>query len=215
MLAKDTHPEQALITREEQRQILDILKHNGKHHGFIATAQRHPLAGLVVCHECRSTCYSTTGSRGKQLGRNRYWQCKNWRLRSCNQKKMIRAEVIEEALITALVKEAKAINHYAQAPDKQSEPEEIRKLREEIDYYKNAPGTKAEGILKELEMELASALEELAPREIVSIDLIQAYQDENYWKQLTPEEKKTIYPALTKEIRVQDGKVIGITIAIP
>ncbi|MFN6453089.1 MAG: zinc ribbon domain-containing protein [Nostoc sp. EfeVER01] len=61
------------------------------HRGYGTTALKYPLSGLIFCGECRSACYSVTGSRGRNLpGLNYYFQCKNWRLRACSQKQMVR-----------------------------------------------------------------------------------------------------------------------------
>ena len=64
----NTHPDQALITSDEARQIEEIISHNKQVRGFGSTALKYPLSGLIFCGECRSSCYSMTGSRGKNTG---------------------------------------------------------------------------------------------------------------------------------------------------
>ncbi|ALF55719.1 hypothetical protein ACX27_27305 [Nostoc piscinale CENA21] len=84
----NTHPDQAILTELQLQEIEQMLTHNRQVRGYGQKGQKYPLSGLVFCGECRSSCYSCKGSRGKnQPGYNYYFQCKNWRVRSCNQKK--------------------------------------------------------------------------------------------------------------------------------
>lgn len=212
MLAKDTH-EDVLMSHSDQEQIRQILEHNRSHHGYRVNQQRHPLAGLVVCGECRATCYSVSGNRGKQPGLNYYWQCKNWRARACSQKKMIRVEIVEQAAIAALVAAASSVDKFARSPKPKTESPEIQRIREEIDYYKNAPGQKAKGLIAQLEMEL-EALQQSLPETEIDSNLIQAYQSPKYWKKLTVEQRQMLYPALISEIKVKEGEVKNIELKI-
>jgi len=51
---------QPLITSAEAQEIESILQLNRSHRGY-SGKMKYPLSGLVVCGECRSTCYTTTG----------------------------------------------------------------------------------------------------------------------------------------------------------
>ena len=64
------------------------LSDNRQRRGYGSTALKYPLPGLVICAECRSTCYSQPAvmnySRAKRLGipkvYHHYFQYKNWRV---------------------------------------------------------------------------------------------------------------------------------------
>jgi site-specific DNA recombinase len=222
----NTHPNQRIVSDEEGRRIEAILQHNQRVRGFGSTALRYPLSGLVFCGECRSSCYSLTGQnnyhRAKRLGlepeMNYYFQCKNWRMRSCNQKSAVRMENAEAAVIEALVNRAETISATAEVTEEQIDPPELQSLKVELAYYLNAPGSRAEAIVADLKQQIdayrhkrqaSTALEE-TQRDL----LLQSFRDRDYWASLTPEEKRDLYRVLVDRVIVKDGQVDRVDLRV-
>lgn len=107
----NTHPEERLISDGESESIDTILRLNRQHRGYGAESKpKYPLSGLVYCAECRRAMYAISGSRGTTLpGRNYYYQCSRWRSRDCGNKRTIRMEICEWAVIDALCQSAEQV----------------------------------------------------------------------------------------------------------
>jgi site-specific DNA recombinase len=222
----NTHPDHRLITDEEAQQIEAVLSHNKQVRGFGSTALKYPLSGLVFCGECRSACYSLTGQnnyhRAKRLGiapeMNYYFQCKNWKLRACQQKTLIRMEVAEAAVIDTLIQRAEAIALLAEQPVDAVDPPELQALKAELAYYQQAPGNRADGIVTDLRRQIEEfryrqttvGQQELANREL----LLQVFGDRLYWKTLSDAEKQHIYRALVERVVMKDGQVVSVVLKV-
>lgn len=222
----NTHPDHRLISDEEAQQIEAILAHNYRVKGFGSTALKYPLSGLVFCGECRSACYSLTGQnnyhRAKRLGipleMNYYFQCKNWRLRACQQKTTIRMEVAESAVIDALIARAESITTIAEQPVDAVDSPELQALKAELAYYEQAPGNRAVGIMADLRRQIDEfrhqhsviGQQQLANREL----LLEAFGDRLYWQTLPDEEKRDIYRALVDRITVRNGQVVDVALKV-
>lgn len=223
---RDTHPDQRLISDEEATQIEAILAHNKQVRGYGTTAQKYPLSGLVYCAECRSACYSMTGQnnyhRAKRLGipieRNYYFQCKNWRLRACGQKKTIRMEKAEAAVVKALVQRAEKLAVIADNPLEQVETPELRALREELAYYEKAPGDRAKGIVEDLRAQI----QQLQAQQSQQVEnwsenrelLCEIFSDTGYWDSLSDAEKREIYRAFVVSVWVKEGQVERVELRV-
>ncbi|WP_198806932.1 fdxN element excision recombinase XisF [Leptolyngbya sp. BL0902] len=222
----NTHPDQRIVSDEEARRIEAILQHNQQVRGFGSTALRYPLSGLVFCGECRGSCYSLTGQnnyhRAKRLGlepeMNYYFQCKNWRTRSCNQKSAVRMENAEAAVIEALVNRAETISATAEVTEEQIDPPGLQALKAELAYYLNAPGSRAEAIVADLKQQIeAYRYNQQASTSLSSEQrdlLLQTFSDPLYWKTLTPEQKRELYRALVERVIVKDGQVERVDLRV-
>jgi DNA invertase Pin-like site-specific DNA recombinase len=223
---RDTHPDQRLISNEEVTRIEGILAHNKRVRGYGTTAQKYPLSGLVYCAECRSACYSMTGHnnyhRAKRLGippeKNYYFQCKNWRLRACGQKSLVRMEKAEAAVVEALMKRANNLATIADNPPEQIESPELRALREELTYYENAPGDRAKSIVEDLRAQIQQ-LQAQQSQQVESWSesrelLCEIFRDPGYWDSLSDEEKREIYRALVVAIWVKAGQVERVELRV-
>jgi len=222
----NTHPDQRLITDEEAQQVEEILARNKKVRGYGSTALRYPLSGLVFCGACRSSCYSLTGQknyhRAKRLGippeLNYYFQCKNWRLRACQQKTLIRMEVAEAAVIEALIARTEAIATVAEQPSNAVDPPELQALKAELTYYQQAPGNRAAAIVVDLQQQIDQfnrqkqtvSQQHSENREL----LLKVFGDRSYWKTLLEEEKLEIYRALVDRVVIRDGQVERVDLKV-
>lgn len=206
----DTHPDQVLLNRQQIKEIEDILQQNRDRRGYGCTAQKYPLSGLVFCGECRSSCYSLKGNRGKTPGYNHYFQCKNWRTRSCSQKQVVRMELIESAVVAALTQKNNEIAAYADTAPTAQEPQELRELRQRLDgLSKLGYDPDIEEAKAKLQRRINDFVQGMCDRTFTDskIDMLKSFPDPMYWETLPDEEKLIIYRALVDRVLVRDGLV--------
>lgn len=221
----DTHPDQRIMTKEEGETIEKTIKDNYRFKGFGSTALKYPLSGLIFCGECRSSCYSVTGAksyhRAKRLGikseLNYYFQCKNWRMRACCQKKLIRMEKVEAAVIETLNQKARDLNTIAEASREEIDPPEIQALKIELMYYENAPGNLAGPIISALKQKIFAYYQELQLSSLITESqrqlLTNVFTDPLYWETLEDKERRNIYRTLINRVVIEEGEVIKIELA--
>ncbi len=99
----NTHPDQTLLTSEQVAAIGAILAKNNKERKAPFPSRKCALSGLVYCANCRGGAYLQMGTRGKTEGYNYYYQCSNATQKACSNKKCVRIEKIEDAVVKALV----------------------------------------------------------------------------------------------------------------
>lgn len=215
----NTHPEQRLISDEEYRAIEAIISHNARVKGYGSTALKHPLSGLVYCGECRAACYSCSGNRGKSPGYNYYFQCKNWRDRSCSNKQMIRMEVVEEAVIAALVKRADAIATLAQSPEDTPEPPELQQLKSQLEGLERLGYNPVlDEAKRQLQCQIQNFKEKLKSQtqqqEATRDSLLWAFGETELWKNLGDEDKKRAYRMFVERVTIKSGQVISVELRV-
>lgn len=98
----DTHPHARLISEEEFAQIEHLLSSNKQLANLGGDKSKYPFSGLVKCACCKGAAYSVQGNWGK-VNHSRYYQCFNYSLKSCSNKKLVRLSKIENAAYKALV----------------------------------------------------------------------------------------------------------------
>lgn len=209
-----------LISEAEFREIEEILAYNRQHRGYGSTALKFPASGLVFCGECRSACYSLSGQRGKQPGRNYYYQCKNWTQRACSQKSTIRMELVEEAIVLSLTTRAEQLADRAMLSDRQDEPLELRELRSQLQQLWQIPNPhhSIQIAIKDLEVQIqnflvrASNIEDLqqSDRDL----LVQMFSDRQVFEPLTVEEKQVYYRQFVDRVIVKDGAVQTVDLKV-
>ncbi|MBD2386049.1 fdxN element excision recombinase XisF [Cylindrospermum sp. FACHB-282] len=228
----DTHPKHRLISDGEFKEIESILAHNKKVRGYGSTALKYPCSGLVFCAECRGACYSLNGAKNyhkaKRLDiaieRNYYFQCKNWGSRACNQKTIIRMEVVEAAVIDTLVKKAAQIANIAQTSESLAEPEtpEIQKLRSQMLQLQQAnsisPNPAIQGAIAQIENQITQlrySLSQNRQANTVSHEvLLWAFSDPELWKNASDEDKKRVYRELVEAVVIRDGQVVEVKLNV-
>ena len=212
----DTHPEQRLITDEESREIQKILDHNRSVRGWGFRALRYPLSGLIFCAGCGGNCYSlTSGARGLENKKRDYYyfQCKNYRMDACSNKKSIRMDAAEEAVVAALTAKAQEIANLAATPTEPTEPLELKELRSQIAALETIPGRNS--AIEQAKVELRLQIDAIA-RETKSISaqssenrdlLVMSARQPGFWNELESDQKKRFYQALIDRVVVKDGLV--------
>lgn len=216
----DTHPEHRLITDLEARRIEEILKQNRLIRGYGTSALKYPLSGLIYCGECRSACYSLKGSRGKnQPGYNYYFQCKNWRVRACKNKQMVRMEVAEQHVIAHLIQRAQAIAEYASIPPEQIESPQLQQLRSQLAGLEQLGQNPAiEAAKNDVRQQIKAELAKSQQQEVIDVAtqelLLKTFTDPEYWQQLSDADKRQIYRDLVGRVIVRDGQVEKVELRV-
>lgn len=217
----NTHLDQAILSESQVREIENQLRHNLQVRGYGQKGQKYPLSGLVFCGECRSSCYSVKAGRGRNTpGYNYYFQCKNWRVRSCSQKMMVQMHVIEEHAIAELVKTASKIADIACEPENISESPEIAELKKQLAIIQSAGDNPALDIAKSA---IAAQIEALQIQQNAHNDksdanrdlLLWAFSDPDCWHNtVTNDQKIVVYRNLIERITIKDGKVESVKLKV-
>jgi len=214
------HPDHRLMTEEEYRQIEEILDWNGSHGGYSFRSEIiHPLSGLVYCGECGGRCRVTNFILRTDRSIKKFsYQCSNYHLKACTQKRSVREYLIEESIVTALLARADAIAQIAQTPDRVIESPELQALKAELEFYQQAPGNRAAAIIADLQNQIDTfRLNEanISQQEAMSRELLlQGLGDRLFWMTLPDEEKQQVYRALVKRVTLQDGQIQAVTLKV-
>ena len=201
-----------LLNQEEYEEIELIMAKNRQQRGY-TKKQTHPLSGLVVCAECGGSCYSSvSGLSAKRTKKYSYYRCKNAKVRACSNVEGVSEELIESAVISALIEKAAEIASMVEQADKPEESIEERQLKEQIATIQ-ALGNNY--VLQEAIAKLESQLRVIQSKASQEIpdshkELILAFREESYWKSLQVEEKITIYRKLVRSVLVLKGLVVKV-----
>lgn len=216
----NTHTDQCLITPLQILEIERILSKNRQVRGYGHTGQKYPLSGLMFCGECRSACYSLKCGRGKnQPGYNYYFQCKNWRVRSCKQKSVVQMGKAENAVILELTKLAEKIADLSQAPDVEIETPEIKSLKNQLAGLSELGSNPA---IEKAKQEIRNQIQGLKIRHnshnsqsAINKDLLLwTFSDPSCWHKMSSEEKARIFRNLVEKVIVRNGEVEEIILKI-
>ena len=209
----DTHQEDRLITDADYKELDNIFNWNKDHHGFNNESKViHPLSGLVYCGECgRSHRVMGSLSRDK-ITKIYYYQCQNYGVRACDQKTTIRHCLVEEIAIACLIQRAEQIADIAAAPLEDSEPLELRELKNQLAALETLSYNVAIAQAKEqIKTQIRNIQYQSTKSSEVDNDLrallITTFSDRLYFETLQPTEKRLIYRALIDQIIVKDGLV--------
>ncbi|MFN4833191.1 MAG: fdxN element excision recombinase XisF [Pseudanabaena sp.] len=216
----DTHPDDKLISDYEYRELEDIFNWNKIHHGF-DNSQRvtHVLTGLVYCGECGRSHRIMGSLQRDKVTKLYYYQCQNYAIRACGQKKTIRDIAVEQAAISALVQRAESIAQIAELPAQIAEPLELRELRGQLATLENMAANPAiaqaileiRGQINKMQFGLTVGVQ--VDSELRSV-LLETFQNPSFFATLPDSDKKTIYRALIARVVVKDGEVVGVELKI-
>lgn len=216
----DTHPEDRLISEADYREIDDIFAWNKDHHGF-NNSQRiiHPLSGLVYCGECGRSHRVMGSLQRDKVTKFYYYQCQNYAIRACGQKRTIRDIAVEKFAIAALVQRAEQLAQLAQVPAQIVEPLELRELRGQLATLESMAANPAiaqaileiKGQINKMQYGLTVGAK--VDSELKSV-LVETFQNSSFFETLLEQDKKAIYRALIDRIVVLGGEVISVELKI-
>jgi hypothetical protein len=212
----DTHADQRLITDEEFQEIQAILKSNARQVG--APEATFYLTGLVVCDRCGHKCVL------KRSPHYQYYGCRNSTI-GCNNRKCIRIEKIDEAIINQLVFRA---NELLVATDELQEaslePTELKLLKEQLkELEKILQMNPKNDIFKKTKYDLIKEIESRSSQ-VNGENFIQATarqiircpeaKKKTFWYTLTQEERDVIYDKLIRKVAILDGVIVSVNLTI-
>jgi site-specific DNA recombinase len=217
----DTHPDAVLISPEEDLEIKELLEHNKRVRGYGKTALKYPLSGLVYCAACRGSCYSCKGRVKTNVSNyyNYYFQCNRWRDRSCTNKKMIRMELVETAVIEVLANAAKSIADRAMQPEVKIDPPQLRLAKEQLAQLegmaKNAIINDAIAKLKVEIIELKLSIKTPDSPNLEELELLEkSLGCQEFWHSIGDKEKQIVYRRLVDKVLVDSGKVVSVSLKV-
>lgn len=217
----NTHPDQILLTDGEYQELENRIAHNAKTWAFHLVRdknKRKPLSGLVRCGKCEGRMHSvgTKNRNGVYLG---YYQCRNYAIGTCDQKKTIRSDRLEKAVIEALTQKAEQI---IDSPDdlvKLPDSAELLELREQLKGL-NALGNNPAIIqarqdlniqIRNLESFEAKQNEISSTRRKEGIEVLKTV---GFWESIEdPEEKGHMFQWLLDCAVVEEGEVVDVKLS--
>jgi len=212
---RNNHP--ALFTPQERLEFEASLRFRTRHHGFKADPIRFPFSGLVVCAECGSNM-QVSYKHGRE-NPDIYYRCYKGTRRSCDNRTYTNVKKIQAAVITALVDRAEAIAIRASQPDDPgAENPKLTELRDQLLLLSRMPAN------PHIEAAIAGIKADIAVAEAMLVEphslqpqreeMLKAYVQPLFWKELKAEERHTFYRMLIKEIRCNDREVKSVTLWI-
>lgn len=213
----NTHPHDKLMSEAEYRDIEEILDYNAKHGGYsFKSSVIHPLSGIIYCGECRGKCRVTSYRLRTNKSKKFYsYQCSNYYIRSCPQKKSVREEVLEQALVDCLVARAASILAIALCPDEIVESPQLSTLRSQL------AGLEALGenpAFESAKLDIRGQIQELLSKAKHNLSahtemrdlLLTHFGNPSFWHTLLPEDKQLVYRKLVSRVVIRDGEVIEV-----
>jgi hypothetical protein len=211
----DTHPNQRLITDEEFQEIQAILKSNTRQIG--TPGATFYLTGLVVCDRCGHKCVL------KRSLDYQYYGCRNSTI-GCSNRKCIRLEKIEEAIINQLFNRANEIVVATdELQDSPLEPAELILIKQQLEGLEQLLEINPTPRLKQAKYDLMKEIESLSTQ-TGQENFVQATawqilshpeaRKKSFWYTLTLEERDIIYDKLVRKVAILDGEIVSVDLTI-
>ncbi|MEH1788833.1 MAG: fdxN element excision recombinase XisF [Nostoc sp.] len=213
----NTHLDQAVMTEVEYRVICEVFQANKQYWGQNRKSQQYPLGGLMFCDECETKMTVAHG------GGERIYVCcrrrkQNIRSQTCSQRRTPRMEIVEDAVISVLVKKAREIVDFGDIPTPTIEPQELQQLRRRLaalsqlgyDPDIEDAKTKLQRRINEFVHSLGQHQQDTDSR----IDMLKSFPDPIYWHTLPDDEKRVIFRALIEKVIIKDGAVLEAVMKI-
>ena len=227
----DAHP--GLISRDRHAAILKILAGHSIPRGSASYSSVNLFKGMLWCEECGSVMCLQSGGNRSGGGRYYAYQCTLWikgraqkkknakAIVGCTQRKTVRLEDVENAIVDFLAQRAqeiltaaKSINENPDGSDPDSP--EIAELRSSIVKLRSFNDPDLAGAIESKENKLrqliATTLQQQDVRQTNDAAIVKAFENPNFWSYLAFEEKKETLQELIDRVTCKDGKVVKITL---
>lgn len=212
------HP--PLLTEHEYESIKRLFVLSASRKGYGAKSKIHPLSGLVYC-VCGSNC-SVGISNTRQAGiKNTYYACDAHRKTHCpdqpegqRRRKSIRADVVEMALIEALVARGETLAQIVHTPDIPINPRVIE-IDREIEQFRALSGGSMADLAKEAIHRLTlerTALSQPSPHNTEAEQYLIKMSSKAMYLLLTAIEKRSVYHWLTERIIIRENQILEINL---
>lgn len=217
----DTHPEQTLLTEDRVLLIQQMIDYNAQTKAkwlVSAKDRRYPVSGLLICQACNAPLKSQAS---KQRGGEwrLYYKCKNAIAGQCSQKKSVRSDRAEAAIIDALIQAATRIDALRQAPVAIEEPPELGQLRDQLAGLTalgsnpafDAARSAIEGQIKKLEFNFRQESLAKFQKQESAVETLQSIE---FWSEWTADEKMKLFRWLVDAVWCRDGQVVSVDLEI-
>lgn len=222
----NTHPDQAIMTDAQQKEIAEILTENNRIWGKNRKAMINPFSGLVFCGECGRTCdllSRISGGSKVQARRIRSFYCRARTetvtgVARCSQKSYYRYELVESHVIDILTNKALEISAYAEIPETKTEHPRLKKLRDDLVKLEAMDLEYVAPAIAKLKIEIQQL--EHTSDQVQAIDtglraeLIEVFSDRGFFEALLPEDRKALYRHFIERIIVRDRRVVDVVLRI-
>ncbi|NEQ29864.1 MAG: recombinase family protein [Leptolyngbya sp. SIO4C5] len=212
----DIHPDQRLISDKEYADIQAILDCNHRH---IGTPQKtYYLTGTVTCDSCG---YKMVLKSSPQY---RYYGCRHGAT-DCSNRKCIRTEKLDEAIISAIFERACAISTADAAiyddPEKAPEVMELRSqiadMEQMVEKYPSSLEFRQS--LQSFEKQLQTVLQGFGQLNFIKVTaeaIVRHPQARQlaFWFALDQEAREVIYDKVVKQVRVRNGIVTAVQLKV-
>jgi hypothetical protein len=197
----ETHTAERLVSPEEFAEIQSALQLCAKRMG--PPGATFYLTGLVVCGHCQTKSVLKSGPRYK------YYGCRHASA-GCNNRRCVRLETIDEAIINQLFTYAHAPSHrLLQEQEQQQRQAALARLQEQLQGLHAMPGLHSTPALLQAQQQLQHQMDDLRdfkePKftpDSPALQIIRHSQARNlnFWYTLTQDERALIYPKLVERV---------------
>ncbi|ACC81191.1 fdxN element excision recombinase XisF [Nostoc punctiforme] len=216
----NTHSDQAVMTEIEYRVICEIFQNNKQYWGQNRIARQYPLGGLMFCGECQIKM--TVAHGGTAPNERIYVYCRRRKQRiqsqTCSQRRTPRIEIVEDAVISMLVKKSREIVNFAGITATTIEPQELMQLRSRLTALSQLGyDPDIEDAKTKLQRRINEFVYSLGDRQVETdsrIDMLKSFPDPLYWHTLPDDEKRVIFRALIEKVIIKDGVVSSVLFKI-
>ena len=221
----NTHPDHILITESEYLEIERILNYNASVGGYgFQSDTIHPLSGLVYCGSCGGRCrvmhYRLRSDKSIKIYS---YQCNNYHFKSCDNKKYVRVDVIEPALIQLLTERSQEIFSKLRINDLDNIPG-VSVLHEQLHQLSLIPSSPIiNKAIEDIKREISQLkIEHNLKSEALykeKTELAEIFADPVFWDtylklRLSPSEIKSIYHRFCDKILIKDGRITTIDLLV-
>ena len=206
-IIRDTHLDQALMTEEESQEVEEIISSSFGKRG--KPERTYHLTGKITCEECNGRCDFKRG------GSYTYYGCGHSRT-YCSNRKFVRIEAIEEAIIYQISKRANEI-YLEDEISKPSESVRIIEIKKKIKDIEELSWASHDRDLSRLQKDLHRELKtEMNKPQEVAQEIIRHPQSRkiNFWYTLTRVERELFYDKLVDNVVIGGGKVVIVNLRV-
>ncbi len=213
----DTHPDQKIVTQEEVTAIKEIFEFNSTRH--IHSKGTFYLTGLIFCEACGYKCVLK-----RLCSRNlAYYGCRHSSA-GCDNRKCVRIEKIEQAIIRELFVRVNRFESESSKPQDDSflSPK-LQELEEQLSGLDRVPGIESNPLLKQARKDISQQIEELLNQYQQRIPLDGTTQqiishpkakNLNYWNTLTQQEREIFYSKLVEMVVIFQREIVSISLKV-
>ena len=215
-IRENTHPQERLITPEEQEEINDIIALSRKEIGF--RERTSFLTGLVYCAECGNKSVFKTSHKAQY----KYYGCR-YSKQGCSNHQNTTLENIDKAIIKAIFTRAHTLHEQGESKLYLTNSKELSDLKEQLVAVEAVPNFENNLLLKNARQELLRNIDRLTQslqNNVFSDGNAQQMinhphaRNLTFWYSLTETERSHIYYKLVDKVFVSHKSVFAVHLKV-